>query len=191
MTSLWILRIKCTTSFNEGSLPNSIFEREWQFVRPIKKKEKNQTRIIPLSHNQPWKPIRWQRLLLIRIQWHLLRWQNTSHTLWSGSRTTKRRFHFYGEFRDRSQKKRMTPFFFEGESVWLEALNALSMFALWLLPSHKDAEADRFPIRHGGLPRGHIKGFRIALFSFLFSRNHNPLNFATNYCRRIATTKSH
>jgi hypothetical protein len=29
------------------------------------------------------------------------------------------------------------------------------------------------------------------LFSFLFSRNHNPLNFATNYCRRIATTKSH
>jgi hypothetical protein len=48
MTSLWILRIKCTTSFYEGSLPNSIFEREWQFA-PSRKKKKIKRELFPFS----------------------------------------------------------------------------------------------------------------------------------------------
>jgi hypothetical protein len=87
----------------------------------------------------------------------------------------------------------MTPFFFEGgESVWLEALNALSMFALLLLPSLQRCGSCSIlnpPWSTSSWTHQRVPN----CFSFFSSKNHNPLNFnfAINSCRRIATTKSH
>jgi hypothetical protein len=56
----------------------------------------------------------------------------------------------------------------------------LYMFALWLSFKSQRCGIRQIPPSKGS-----------ELFSFLSSRNHNPLNFATNSCRRIAATKSH